>query len=266
MAEAALTQMSQTSLGPNELLRIMHQFAQPVEGPKNGALPERLCPTTLSATILQEIREIVLPRHLSVQIDHEIVADLCVAQRRLSYFALCNGENVEGIIGGEPEHPEEAATIFATRLKRLEELIKGQPYTISRSPCTMPSNTGSCSVDMLASHLDRIGNQQPIESFHALAQAHADCWMRCDIQNTVLETSGQEPLLHQLKAVRDAFSSSATQSLPAKMPPSQPECLLLPISSEQKILVTTDQNGRFLSLHSKESAKALLEEWSRQAR
>lgn len=265
MAEVALTQMSQTSQGPNELLRIMQQFAQPVEGPTKGALPEQLCPTTLGAMILQEIREIVLPRHLSVQKGPEIIADLCIAQRRLSYFTLSNGENEEEIIGGEPEHPEEAAMIFATRLKRLEELITEQPYTISRSPCTMPSNTGSCSADMLASHLVRIRNQQPIESFHAMAQAHADCWMRCDIQNTVLETSGQESLLHQLKAVRDAFPPSAAQSRPTKMPPLQPECLLLPISSELKILVTSDQNGRLLSLHSNETATELLEEWSRQS-
>ncbi|MFY0312565.1 hypothetical protein ACFMBG_22025 [Leisingera sp. D0M16] len=250
-------QLPSAQPGPDALLQALRRLAEPVQ-----ALPAR---TQHAATggqplidaLLREISETVLPREITLSIGQTPAAVLTAAHRRLAGLTL--GGTAEA--GAAPEDPAAAAELFAARLRRLEVEAAGAGFSLGRRPCKAPEGAGSCTPEMLQEALAAPA-RSPLSSFRAAAADQALAWIHCGPGRQTPVTGGPAPLLDQLQAVRSTFTASATRPGSAKIPARKPDCLLLPVSSEIRILVASHEDELlFLALPPK-AVPGLIETWN----
>lgn len=214
---------------------------------------------SLSAAVLREISETVLPRQLTLVIGQQPAASLTLAQRRLAGFSLAAAADSSPAA----EDPAAAAQLFAARLRRLEAAAEaqGRGFRFRRRPCAAPQGAGSCSARMLEAALSAAGHG-PLDRFRAQAADQAAAWLYCPRGSGSAETAGPAPLLAQLEAVRSALTARAARPASARVPVPKPDCLLLPVSPQQHILAASDGGALLLLALPPAAARAQAAAWS----
>lgn len=211
----------------------------------------------LTAALLQEIAETVLPREVTVLCGGKPVAVLFAAQRRLAGFTLGSAGNT----GPGPDDPAAAVRIFARRLQTLQNAAGGGGFRIRRRPCKAPEGAGSCTVQQLNAALAGLSQHGPLEAFRNMAEAKALAWSYCGATGQPLETWGPEDLLSQLDAVRTAAAGAAGHKASLRLPEQKPDCILLPVSGQVSVIAASSGGASLIIAVPAAAAAALLAEW-----
>ncbi|WP_052272514.1 hypothetical protein [Leisingera sp. ANG-M7] len=212
---------------------------------------------SLTAAVLREIRETVLPREITLCIKGRAAATLTVAQRRIAGLSLPDSADPSSVA----EDPETAAQIFATRLRQLKAASKSGDFSFRRRPCPAPQGTGTCSVGTLAAALAAASGGR-LDHFRARALPQAAAWLHCPQGGGQIRGDGPEALLTRLDAVRQTLASRAARPASARMPVPKPDCLLLPVSPQLHVLAASDGGALLLLALPPEAARAQAAAWA----
>lgn len=242
---------------PDALHQALRQLAQPVQALTARAQRAAAGQEPLQDALLREIGETVLPREITLCIGQTPAAVLTAAHRRLAGLSL--GGTAEA--GDAPEDPAAAARLFAARLNRLEAAAAGTGVTFRRRPCAAPQDAGSCTTAQLQEALAAAG-RSPLSSFRSAAAPQALAWIHCGPGGQAPDTGGPEPLLNQLQAVRSTFAASAARPGSARMPARKPDCLLLPVSPDVRILAASHEEELLLLALPPAAVPGLIETWN----
>ncbi|MBY6141245.1 hypothetical protein KUV26_17540 [Leisingera daeponensis] len=235
MAEPAHQSPRPGASAASALHQALIRLAQPAGAPPHGK------PDTLSAAVLREISETVLPREITLCIGDRPAAVLTVAQRRLAGLSL--GGAAAGTAAAE--NPKTAAQLFAAGLRRLESEGLGQEVSFRRRPCAAPQGASSCSVRRLAEALTAAGGGR-LDHFRAQAAPQAAAWLHCPRNGGQAQGNGPAELRTRLDAVRQALTAKSTRPASARMPVPKPDCLLLPVTPQLHILTASDSGALLL--------------------
>lgn len=242
---------------PGALHQALRQLAQPVQALTARAQRVAAGQEQLLDALLREIGETVLPREITLCIGQTPAAILTAAHRRLASLSL--GGTAEA--GAGPEDPAAAARLFAARLNRLGAAAAGAGVTFRRRPCAAPQGAGSCTAAQLQEAL-AAASRSPLRSFRSAAAPQAMAWIHCSPGGQAPDTSGPEPLLNQLQAVRSTFAASTARPGSARVPARKPECLLLPVSPEVRILAAWHEDELLLLALPPETVPGMIETWN----
>ncbi|NSY41448.1 hypothetical protein [Leisingera sp. ANG59] len=225
------------------------------------AQPSRAAPSgtddSLSAAVLREIRETVLPREITLCISGRAAATLTVAQRRIAGLSLRDSADPSSAA----ENPETAAQLFAARLQQLQAGSRGQDFSFRRRPSAAPQGAGTCSAGTLAAALAAASGSGRLDHFRAQAQPQAAAWLHCPQDSGQMRGDGPEALLIRLDAVRQTLASRAARPASARMPVPKPDCLLLPVTPQLHILAASDEGALLLLALPPEAARAQAAAW-----
>ncbi|OBY24876.1 hypothetical protein [Leisingera sp. JC1] len=212
---------------------------------------------SLTAAVLREIRETVLPREITLCINSRAAATLTVAQRRIAGLSLPDSAEPSSAA----DDPEAAAQLFAARLQRLQTGSKGGGFSFRRRPCPAPQGTGTCSAETLAATLAAASGGR-LDQFRTRALPQAAAWLHCPQDSGQMRGGGPEALRTRLEAVRQTLASKAARPASARMPVPKPDCLLLPVSPQLHILAASDGGALLLLALPPEAARAQAAAWA----
>ncbi|CUH99539.1 hypothetical protein [Leisingera aquaemixtae] len=241
---------------PDALHQALRQLAQPVQALTAQAQRAAAGQEPLLPALLREIGETVLPREITLCIGQTPAAVLTAAHRRLAGLSL--GGTAEA--GAAPEDPAAAARLFAARLRRLEAQAASAGITFRRRPCAAPQGAGSCTAAQLQEAL-AAASRSPLGTLRSAAAAQALAWIHCPAGAQAPVSGGPAPLLQQLQAVRSAFAASAARPGSARMPAHRPDCLLLPVSPNLRILAAAHEDELLLLALPPGAVPGLIETW-----
>jgi hypothetical protein len=238
--------------GASVLHQALVRLAQPACDAASGTSD------SLTAAVLREIRETVLPREITLRINDRAAASLTVAQRRIADLSLRDSADPSSAA----EDPETAAQVFAARLQLLQAGSKGGDFSFRRRPCPAPQGTGTCSAGTLAAALAAASGSGRLDHFRNQALPQAAAWLHCPQGSGQMRGEGPEVLLTRLDAVRQALASKAARPASARMPVPKPDCLLLPVSPQLHILAASDGGALLLLALPPEAARAQAAAWA----
>lgn len=257
MVQPAVQDLQAAALPASELEQAVRRLSLSCEDIRARARRAAEGRAPLAEVLLQEIDETVLPRELSIFAGADPKAVLTVAHRRLAGVAL------QGVPDGasEADDPQMAAALFAGRLKRLETEISGCGFTIMRRACKAPAGAGSCTAQMLRDALSETPEDSRLDLFRAAVQARASAWIFEPAGGGPLDTGGAQGVLGQLDAARAALVAGLQGTRRPPMFQSKPECFVLPLSPDARVIAATDAGQVLLLACSPPQAEEIMSKW-----
>lgn len=223
------------------LLRLLSRLSaqtSDLHDDKRGAAAGRAC---LLQTLLYEIDETILPRHLTLYFDHGAVAELKICHRRLLSLDLIDGP------GQSPVAHETAVQTYLWQLLTLEAAYKDTGFRIKRRACDTVIETESCSARQLVDALASQQHDSRLNRFLGLVNTGCFGWVLFGDDTSNVKCSGPDALVHQLTDLARADAAARqTHGQALRIPDAAPSFMVLSMHGETRVIVARDHSETLL--------------------
>lgn len=238
--------------------QIRPQAAPPGSGRLAGAIGRLSAGDEAAGTanpiqaVLREIDETVLPRRITLRSETGAAVDLLVSNRRL-YAVTVGGE-----AGADPSDPQEAAGIFARRLKAALGQVRRVTLHAARPEVDPDVQHIGCTAQALAQAIGvafRANTAAGLEEFLAWIEAEALAWLRPG-KGGAERSGGAADLIGPLRAFAGRTPEGATQ-----VGGRAPLCSLLPLPDGRLVLSVSGAGRGMVAVLAEDRRGALLDIW-----
>ncbi len=211
---------------------------------------------TLVRDLLLQVRDTVLPRHVSLNGPEQEICSLTLAGRGLVAFDFPHARH-----DAQPERTPAGPEPIARRF--LQILQASFPRNgACRLQVTGPAPLGAgvrprCTAEQLASAHRGVPPRSPTESFLAGLQPHARAWLRVARDGSRTGQSGSPPD----QALLDAFAAHLLPTADSGQI-TGPTCVLFPCAGDGMVAWITDRTTRGLLLLDRATQDQVLRCWA----